>query len=580
MRTAMGGACTGPRAATVTAALERAAGVRGTGLRLLDRRERERWLGWDEVAERAHRVGAGLTALGIGRGERVAVVFPTGAGFFAAFFGALAAGAVPVPLYPPLRLGGRAGYAERTAALLAAAGARIVLHDGPLGRFLDETVRRARPELGARSLEELPAGSEGGGVAHPEPQDAALVQFSSGTTSTPKPVLLSHRALMTQAEILNGYWPDVPGAEGDCHSGVSWLPLYHDMGLVGCVLPALERPGVLTLLPPELFAVRPAVWLRTVSRFRATLSPAPTFGFAYAAERVRDEELAGVELGSWRIAPCGAELVVPAVLERFVERFARWGMRPEAPTPVYGLAEAALAVTFSGVDTPPVSGRFDRDELSAGRARPCTEGVEIASVGRPVPGFEVAVLAPGKRPSPDASRSRLPAGRVGRVWVRGPSLMDGYLDLPETTARNLVSGWLDTGDLGFLLDGELYITGRGKDVVVVRGRNHPPEDLERAVDAIPGARPGAAVAASARLEDNGGERVLLLVEVRRETSPEVRSTLPEAVRRAVLARTGVEVERVAVVEPASLPRTSSGKLRRGEAVARYRAGRLPVLEEA
>jgi acyl-CoA synthetase (AMP-forming)/AMP-acid ligase II len=549
-----------PDAQTLNGLLAWAARFPQTGLRVLDRRERPHLVSWSETAQRAVALCGGLQSVGVGRGDRVALVFPTGHDFVQALFAVLLAGAVPVPLYPPARLGRLEEQLARTRRQLEAAGVRLVLADRRLVPLLGRAARPA--QLGCRSLASLPpvAGS-------PEtvtPEELALVQFSSGTTSEPKPVALSHRAVTAQVRLLNGFWPD---RDGVVHSGVSWLPLYHDMGLIGCVFPALERPGTLSLIPPEQFVARPAVWLRAISRFRATLSPAPNFAFGLCTDRVRDEELEGVDLSSWRVALCGAEPVAPEVMRGFARRFARWRFRAEALTPVYGLSEASLAVTFSEPGQPFNIRRFDRERLGGrGEARETAEGVEIVSLGRPLPGFDVIVVSDDRR--------RAPEGRVGRVWIRGPSLMEGYLGQPRATGRVLRDGWLDTGDLGFLLRGELFLTGRAKDVIIVRGRNHAPHELEAAVDGVEGARRGCAVAVSHRPEGATGERLLLFVEARRGLAPGDFPALARSVAAAVRAAVGVEPDQVSITRPGVLPRTSSRKLRRAETLARHLEGRL------
>jgi len=551
------------------------------GLRFVDRGEQATWVGWGEVRERALAVAAGLLVAGAGRGDRVALVFPTGVEFFAAFFGALLAGAVPVPLYPPVRLGRLQEYVSRTTRMLAACDALVVLADARVKRFLGEAVAAARPRLGCRTLADLPGGTgadladvaaaAGGGA---RPDELALIQFSSGTTVAPKAVALSHRAVVAQTEILSGCWSD---REGLRHSCASWLPLYHDMGLIGCVFPALARDATLTLLPPELFVARPALWLRAIGRYGATISPAPNFGYSLCLTRVADAEMAGVDLSCWRAALNGAEPVAPGVLRAFARRFARWGLSPAALTPVYGLSEAALAVTFSALDRPCRSGWYDRQALAeervARRVSPGAQGVnlpdraqEIVSVGRPLPGFQLSVR--------DRLERELPPGRVGRLWVRGPSLMQGYLGDPEGTVRTLRAGWLDTGDLGFLDDGELYLTGRAKDLIILRGRNHSPAEIEQAVDTLPGARAGCAVAVSWLPEGAAGEVLALFVEGSRHATPAELAALPDACREAVLAATGLALDRLEVLAPGTLPRTSSGKLQRSETLRLHLAGRL------
>ncbi|HSN53758.1 MAG TPA: AMP-binding protein, partial [Candidatus Sulfomarinibacteraceae bacterium] len=396
------------------------------------------------------------------------------------------------------------------------------------------------------------------------PGDLALVQFSSGTTVDPKPVALSHRAVVRQAVALNGHWPDVDGV---VNSGLSWLPLYHDMGLIGCVIAALERPGTMTLIPPELVLARPGVWLRAISDWRATISVAPNFAYGLCADRITDEELDGVDLSGWRVALCGAEPVVPRVLRRFVERFAPWGLRPEALTPVYGLSEATLAVTFSDLGRPFASRRFDRERLSRdGRAEEAADGLELACVGRPIDGAEVRVVDVGRRELPDDS--------VGDVLVRSPSLMEGYFGRPEATREVLADGWLDTGDLGFVHDGDLYLTGRRKDVLILRGRCHSPTEVEGAVDEDDGVRRGCSVAVSWLPDGADGEHLLVLVEARRGLPKAAFAELVRACRARVRRVTGLEVDRVEVLAPGTLPRTSSGKLRRQEALRRLLAGEL------
>jgi fatty-acyl-CoA synthase len=339
------------------------------------------------------------------------------------------------------------------------------------------------------------------------------------------------------------------------------------MGLIGCVFPALERGAALTLIPPELFVARPAVWLRTISRYRATVSPAPNFAFGLCADRIRDEDLEGVDLSSWRVALNGAEPVAAEVLRRFQRRFAAWGFRSEALTPVYGLSEASLAVTFSRVDRSFTSHRFDRRALAEdAEAIDDLTGVEIVSVGRPLPDFEVLVV--------DRSRRELPERRVGRVLVRGPSLMEGYLGLERATARAMSDGWLDTGDFGFIADGNLYLTGRAKDVLILRGRNHSPVEVEHAVDTVEGVRTGCAAAASFMPEGADHEQLVVMVEAGKGVSAGQYPRIAEEVSRAVLAATALEADCVEVLEPGTLPRTSSGKIRRREALERWRAGTL------
>ena len=556
--------------------LGRAARRGDRGVTFVDRREREQTVPWPELVGRAERVAGGLRALGVEVGDRIALVFPTGEGFLAAFLGAATAGAAPAPLPPPSRLGNLGEQQRRLGAMLAAAAPRVVLADGALLPLLREPVAAALPTVPLLALDELPPDEIA--AVEVDEETLGLVQFSSGTTGVPKPVALSRRALAVQARLLNSLWPEVatnggePSELGE-HSehvvqrGFSWLPLHHDMGLVGCVLPALERPADLALLPPEAFVAKPALWLRGIARFGATVSVAPTFAFARALRRIRDAELDGVDLSCWRHALCGAEAVSPQTLDDFARRFARWGFRRESLTAVYGLAEAGLAVTFGALATSPSVGRYDRGALLAGRAVAEPDGREIAGVGTPLPGFTVVAR--------DDDGRDLPAGHVGTISVHGPSLMDGYLGDPAATARVLREGWLDTGDLGFLdARGELFLVGRSKDLVIVRGRNHAPEEIEEAVASVAGVRPGGVAAVGWLPERAAEEELLLLVERARGDVVDGVAALAAACNDAVRAAVGIEAGRVAVLDPGTLPRTSSGKLRRGEALRRFLSGEL------
>lgn len=547
---------------TLVEALERAAGFPDTGLRLLDRAERADWLSWLEIYEESRRVAGGLRQLGIQKGEPVALVFATEHSFFFAFFGVLLAGAVPVPLYPPVRLGRLEEFHVRTAGLLRSVGARLVLVSSRIRKILGQAIDRADPELGCLVLEELPSGDRS--LPKVVPEDLALVQFSSGTTVDPKPVALTHRAVMAQVTSLNGFWPDTPAVR---HSGVSWLPLYHDMGLIGCVFPALERPSVLTLIPPEVFVVRPAIWLRAIARYRATVSPAPNFAYGLCAEKVRDEEMDGVDLSCWRVALNGAEPVAASVLRRFAGRFSRWGFDPRALAPVYGLSEASLAVTFTPVGRGFRSCRFERQALAQrGLAVPDPDGIELVSVGRPLPGFRVSVR--------DRAGEDQGEGKVGQIWVQGPSIMREYLNRPRSTAEALQDGWLDTGDLGLCFEGELFVTGRAKDVLIVRGQNHAPEELERTLSEVPGVRKGCVAAVSHRLEDGEAEEVWLFVERSKNSSGSAAREIEDRCRQEVLKASGLVADRIQILEPGTLPRTSSGKIRRGETLRQYLANEL------
>jgi len=516
-----GGPLVAPRHATFVAALESAARSRW-GLSFLDAQERETSLSFAEMYESARTAAGGLREMGVARGDRVAIVLPTGPDFMDAFFGTVLAGAVPVPLYPPVRLGRMDEFHRRTARMLEVCGARVVLSDARISRLLGVAVTQARPPLGLQRV------CHGSPFVDRATADGLLViQFSSGTTVDPKAVALTHANVLANIAAIETI---VPG--DDAQAGVSWLPLYHDMGLIGCLLLAVYRPGPLTLIPPEVFLARPAIWLRAISRKRATISVAPNFAYGLCVRRVREPELDGVDLSSWRFALNGAEPVAAAVLRRFSDRFAAHGFDARALMPVYGLSEATLAVTF----TP--SGRHPRTWAAGAR--------ELASVGTPLPGIDVDV-------------------RHGRIHVRGASVMRGYYRNPAATRAALSDGWLDTGDLGFIDGGELFVSGRAKDLVILRGVNHAPQEFEDALDGVEGVRPGCAAAVG--LPTAEGEELVLLVET--EGSADA-----EWIRGRVLERTGIRPLAVHLLAPGTLPRTSSGKLRRGEALRQLQADEL------
>jgi acyl-CoA synthetase (AMP-forming)/AMP-acid ligase II len=545
-----------PRFPTLAHALL-AAARHSSGVTFVDLHERETSHRWAEILERAERTAAAFVAAGITPGDRIAIVLRTELGFLDALLGAWLAGAVPVPLYPPVRLGRLDEWTAGTARMLSVSGARLAVSSGGVRRLLQGALARVEPPVGLLDASELVRGPARL-AREADPAALALVQFSSGSTVDPKPVALTHAALQAQADAL------VAAVRPDARDVlVSWLPLYHDMGLIGCLLGAMSYPGPLVLIAPEHFLARPALWLRAIARHRGTISAGPSFAYAYAAERVRPDALRGLSLRSWRLALDGAEPISAGAMRSFAARFAPDGLDPGALVPVYGLSEAALAVTFSRPGAPLEGRRVDpvrlaRDGVVAPGER------EVVSVGGPLPGVEVELRADGG-----------PAGeaRLGRIFVRGPSLMAGYLGDPEATRRALDGGWLDTGDLGFVTGGELHVHGRAKDVVIVRGANHAPEEFEAPLAAVPGVRPGCAVAVGLPSARDGAEALVLLAE-RGHGPPGEDPGLAERIRRAVLEATGVAPEEVRLLAPGTLPRTSSGKLRRQEALRRLLADGL------
>jgi len=554
------------RGDTLGGLLEVAAGS-AKGVRFLDRAGDARFLTYAQLLERARTAAAALADLGVEAGDRVAIILPTGSGFYAAFFGATLLGAVPAPLYPPVRLGRLDEYLARTARLLAGCRARIVIADRRISGVIGRSASAARPPLGLVDVTTLsrPRAARDQLPPGPSPLDAALIQHSSGTTGDPRPVRLTHRAVLDnvraiRARLLAAH----PDADGVGHAAVSWLPLYHDMGLIGCVLTAMAHPVDLTLIGPETFVARPAAWLQAISRYRATVSGGPDFAYSYCAERIRDEELDGVDLSSWLVALDGAEPVSPDSLERFTRRFGPYGFRPQALTPVYGLAEATLAVTFSDPAAPVRRVEVEAEALTLeGRARPAPGGTPLVGLGRPLDGVGLRIA-----PTNGPDHAAVDEGVVGRVLVGGRCLMDGYDDAPAGQPT-----WFDTGDLGFTLDGDLFLCGRAKDVLVLRGCKYAPQHIESALHDVEGIRRGCVAAIGVPFLDGRSETLIVLAERARRGLAADDAAISDRARRRIVSQTGLPCE-IAILEPGTLPRTSSGKIRRSEARRRYIDGTL------
>lgn len=542
--------------ATLHAVLAAAAGSEHA-LTFVDIREQETRLAYREVYRRARRVAHALVELGIRPGDRVAVGIPTSPGFMDAFFGVLLAGAVPAPLCPAPRAGRGEEHQMHLTRMLRAIEARLLLADACTGPGLAGAAEAAGAALGMRLVEGLTdiAGPEVEVAV--EPAALGLIQFSSGSTSAPRGVALPHRALVTQLAMLDAVFGE--GRERE-DVMVSWLPLYHDMGLIGCLLTSMYMRIPLVLMAPEVFIARPQLWLRAVSRHRGTLTGAPNFAYELCMRRIPESELAALELGSLRQVFNGAEPVSAALMEAFARRFAECGLRQDGVLrPVYGLAEATLAVTYPprravrwlGVD-PSVLAR-------EGRVVPGPR--KLTSVGPAVPGVEIEIR--------DERREALPEGQLGRIFVRTPSRMQGYFADPGATAGVLAGDWLDTGDLGFIAQGELFIAGRARDLVILRGANYPPQDFEDCLAEVEAVRPGRVVAAGFIPEDSESEQLLVLAERYGETDDTAAVT---RIRRTILEATGVRAHTIVMLPGGTLRRTSSGKIRRRDALERFLAG--------
>lgn len=509
-----------------------------------------------ELDRRARAVASWLAGAGMA-GRPVLLLYPAGLDFLVAFLGCLYARAVAVPAPLPLSAASRVDRVDR---LLADSGARLVLTD-------DANVA-GLAGLGARTVDAtVPPGAW-----EPPEIDAAAVaylQYTSGSTSSPRGVEVTHGGLTHNLELFATLSGDVPVRRIG-----GWLPHHHDMGLVGLQLQALHAEADLVLLSPEAVVARPIRWLRAISEYRVDWTVAPDFGYAWATRRVADEELAGLDLSCLTMAVSGAEPIRIATLDAFADRFAPAGFRRTALKPGYGLAESTLVVTCTARGRGPTVRSFAPAALATGQAVPTSaaDGVRLVGCGEPG-GMDVRVADP-------VTGAEVDDGTIGEIRVAGPSLAAGYHDDEEATRATFVTDrdgrWLRTGDLGFLLDGELYVTGRLKELIIVRGRNLYPQDIESAArEAHPDAGRGAAFGVR---DDGGGEHVVLVQEMRRASRGDP-GAFAEAVLDTVTRLSGVAVS-IVVVRSNTIRHTTSGKVRRGHMRELFLAGGLAPLHSA
>ncbi len=501
---------------------------------------------------------------GLRPGDRVALLAESDGDFARVFFACQYAGVVPVPMPLPSAFGGRETYINHIRRMIENSGARAAFGPASLASWLDEAV--AGLDLvfhGTLSTfnETVPAADCP--LPEPSPDSLSYIQFSSGSTRFPLGVAVTQRAFMANARAIATYGLAIRAGDR-C---VSWLPLYHDMGLVGFLLTPLTCQITIDLLPTHEFARRPLVWLDMIGRNGGTLSYSPSFGYELCARRAETMNISHLSLESWRAAGIGGDMIRPEVLERFAGRFAECGFSAGAFTPSYGMAEATLALTFS----PPGKGcRIDRvdsrileqSQIATPPSDPSAPSRDFVICGPILPDHAIEVR--------DEAGKAVGERHVGRIFVRGPSLMREYFQHPEETAAVLsADGWLDTGDLGYLLDGEIVITGRAKDLIIVNGRNIWPQDLEWTVEtAIAGLRSGDVAVFS--VDPGTGESVCVLVHCRMR-SDEDRTRFQTEIAALLRTRHGVETE-IVLVPPHSLPKTSSGKLSRARAKALFRSG--------
>jgi 1-acyl-sn-glycerol-3-phosphate acyltransferase len=516
-----------------------------------------------ESAARA--IAASLLDRGLQPGGGVAIMLPTGVDYFYSFFGVLLAGGVPVPIYPPARPSQIEEHLRRHAGILSNARVETLItvpQAKPIALLLKPQVRTLKSVVTPDELLRPGPSAIGHRV---KAGDIAMLQYTSGSTGNPKGVILTHANLLTNIRAMGRALRVTPK-----DVFVSWLPLYHDMGLIGAWMGSLIYGFKYPVMSPLTFLARPARWLWSIHRHRGTLSGGPNFCYELALRKVEDADVEGLDLSSWRFAFNGAEPVSPETMAAFSRRFARYGLKPEAMTPVYGLAEATLGVAFTPPGRGPKLDRVDRESFtSGGRAIPVTDASANALVfvacGGPLPGHQLRIV--------DAADRELPEREEGHIQFSGPSATSGYYRNPEATRELLHGEWIDTGDYGYIAEGEIYITGRVKDTIIRAGRNIYPYELEEAVGALAGIRKGCVAVFGVKDARSGTERVVVLAETRATDRAE-RARLRERIDALAVERIGTPADEVVFAPPHSVLKTSSGKIRRAASRAAYEAGAL------
>ncbi len=522
-------------------------------------------LSYGALDRKAAEIATGLRERGIGADQTVALMLPTGRDYFVSFIGVLLAGAVPVPIYPPARPAQLEEHLRRHGRILTNARARVLI-TVPEAQRLSQLLRAEAPDLeDIITAEDLaqPAAGRPGMDRHAE--DLALLQYTSGSTGDPKGITLAHKHLLANIRAIG---QRIEATSEDFF--VSWLPLYHDMGLIGAWLGSLYFGCPLAIMSPLTFLAHPLQWLWIIHRHRATLSASPNFGFELCLRAARDAPLEEMDLSSWRIAFNGAESVSPVTLKRFYATFRTNGLHWETQMPVYGLAEAAVGLTISRPGRGPWVDTVDREIFTrSGEAKPVSENdpnpLRFVSCGPPLEGYEIRVV--------DASDREVPERREGTIQFRGPSTTFGYYGNPRLNANLFHGAWLDSGDLGYLVRGELFVTGRVKDMIVRAGRNVYPHEVELAVGEIAGVRKGCIAVFASPEQETGTERLIVIAETHEQDS-ERRQAMERRIAERVTQISGIPPDDIRLPPPHSILKTSSGKIRRGATRELYESNRL------
>jgi fatty-acyl-CoA synthase len=520
----------------------------------------ERYFPWREVEREARRRGAALLSSGLNKGDRLALVIAEPHEFVLTFVGAAVAGIVPVPIYPRASFKAKNAYVETVSHIVKAAGARALITLTSTRPVVEEVLAHSPLER-ILIAEEFFRG-EPGKVKWPSitPDDLCFLQFTSGSTSMPKGVVVTHANLAANAAAFLGPY-GLDRREEDL--AITWLPLFHDMGLIGFVLGTILHDIPTILLPTEAFARRPTMWMEAMSSYGGTITFAPNFAYSLAVKRSRDKDLEGLDLQRVRIAGCGAEPINSQVMRAFADRFAQVGFDRRALLPCYGMAEATLAISFHKQGTEMITDRVSAPAIQRNRAEPAREGddsLELVSCGPAFPGHEVKIV--------DEQGRELPERGVGEIVTSGPSITAGYYGNPEVSAQSYRDGWLHTGDLGYIAGGNVYVCGRIKDLIIIRGANFYPQDIEWSVSEVPGVRRDNVVAFS--VMHDGEERLVVSAEGNSSDAAELR----KAIAAKVAESHALTAAHVAVVRVGSLPKTSSGKVQRRRTKTLFEQGQL------
>ncbi len=532
---------------------------------LQDDKGEEEIITYGALLEEARKVAGGLLALGLQRHETVAIMLPTSRQFFEAFMGIMLAGGIPVPIYPPIRADKIEEYALRAATILNSAEARILITFSQvetLSKLLRVFVKSMKAVTLVDTLKTSKERLSNLKIANDE---AAMIQYTSGSTSDPKGVLLSHHNLLSNiratGKAVNLQPNDV---------GISWLPLYHDMGLIGAWFSSLYFGFPVTIMSPLTFLARPERWLWAIHYHRGTLSAGPNFAYELCVRKIDDRDIEGLDLSAWRLAFNGAEEVKPKTLERFIKRFEPYGFKAESFYPVYGLAESSVALAFPPLYRGPKIDVIARVPFEKeGRAIPClpTESpcLEFVCCGKAIPDHEIRIV--------DEEGRELGERQVGSLHFSGPSSMQGYYRNPEATRAIYHEGWLDSGDLAYMAEGEIYITGRKKDIIVKAGRNIYPQEIEEVAAQVSGIRKGCVIAFGVLDPRWGTEKLVIVAETIAERSKD-RDEIALEVNEKVSVVLGIPPDEILLVAPKTIPKTSSGKLQRSACKRMYLEGSL------